>query len=71
MMNEDHIALIWPMMARKEGHKKRLPPSTHVAKRHPLADTIQGLSRQGLNHGEIADEVGLSRSRVSQILADT
>ncbi len=69
-MTEEELGIAWAAMAASEGHKKRFPrpdvgqgdPSSH-----PLADTIRDLIEGGKRHYQVAAQLGLSRSRVTQI----
>jgi hypothetical protein len=58
------------MLCRKEGHVARLPGNTgHVRDERIEERRVRRLREGGMSHQAIANIVGLSRSRVSQILA--
>lgn len=58
------------MLARREGHIARLPGNIgHVRDENAEERRVRRLREGGMTHQAIANVVGLSRSRVSQILA--
>lgn len=68
-MTEEEMGIAWAKMAAREGHFPAMPPSTQSQKYHPLLPAIRKLVAQNVTHREIAQRLGISGGRVSQILS--
>lgn len=68
-MTEQEYGDLMLIRTRREGHRAALPPSPRVVEQRPESERVFALRRAGMTQKAIANTVGLTRSRVSQILA--
>lgn len=74
-LTEAELGGIWAALAAREGHAPALPewppaePPVHRRSADLRAEALE-LRGEGLSHRAIAASLGVSRGRVSQLLAD-
>lgn len=69
MMTEAEYGAAMRAMAQREGHMKALPPSPQPRRVDPRETPILAMLDGGVRLDQIAAAMGLSRGRVSQIVA--
>lgn len=63
------MGILWASMAAKEGHRRGIPPGANATANpeHPMEQTIRRMQAEGKTRVEIAQIIGMSKSRISQI----
>ena len=71
MIDETAYGEAWRSLARSEGHMRRFPNHTTATRPEPhYMPKLRTLIAKGMTHKEVAAELGIVRSRVTQVLRD-
>ena len=67
---EDDIGRQWKELALAEGHRKAFPNLRKFQQKSVYVSDIERCAREGMTLNQAAKDIGISRSRVSQLASD-